>query len=75
MQVTLSGIVTDFKLVQDLKAYFPMRGTLFCIVTDVKFVQSEKAQSPILVTPLPITTVCISTRTLYHGAEASLIKL
>lgn len=43
MQLTPSGMVTDFKLVQPEKAPQPMLITLFPMETEVKLLQPEKA--------------------------------
>ena len=39
MLVTLSGMVTEVRLVQYLNAYSPMHVTLFGMVTEVRLVQ------------------------------------
>ena len=43
MLVTLSGIVTLVRLLQPLKAFFPMLVTLSGIVTLVRLLQARKA--------------------------------
>ena len=54
MVVTPSPMVTDFRLLQSVKAFLPMDSTLLGIVTDVRPVHSLNAPSPMEVTPLPI---------------------
>jgi hypothetical protein len=39
MEVTLSGIVTEVRLLHPLKADLPMEVTLFGIVTEVRLLQ------------------------------------
>ena len=52
MLVTPSGIVTDVREEQRLKALSPMLVTLSGIVTEVRDEQSQKAELPILVIDL-----------------------
>ena len=51
--VTLSGTVTEVRLVHAENASFPMLVTLFGMVTEVRFVQHSNAQPPMLVTGFP----------------------
>jgi hypothetical protein len=46
MLVTLSGIVIEVKLVQDLKASSPMLVTLSGIETEVRLLQERKVAVP-----------------------------
>ena len=52
---TLLGRNNDVKLVQFIKAQYPISVTLLPILMDVREVQSAKALPSILVTPLPVS--------------------
>jgi hypothetical protein len=55
MLVTLAGIVTLVRLVQDWNAYSRMLVTLLGIVTQDILVQDSNAELPMLVTSLPVS--------------------
>ena len=55
MEVTLSGMVIDFRFWQPIKASSPMEVTLAGMVMEVK-PQPSKAQGPIVFTLLPRVT-------------------
>ena len=57
MRMTLLGIITLVRLVQNWNAQSPMLMTLLGIVTLVRRMQAEKANPPMLVTLLGIVTL------------------
>jgi len=60
MEVTLSGMVIEVRLVQLSKAQSPMEVTLFGMEMEVRLVHDEKADLPMEVTDLPSMIAGIS---------------